>query len=52
MVDVQAARSNVGSHEQVDRLVAQAIHDPIALILREAAMQGLCLVAAGGKGLG
>ena len=52
MVDVQAACSHVSRHEQVDCLVAQAIHDAIALILREPSVQSLCLVAAGRERLG
>ena len=52
MVDVEAARGDIGGHKQVDRLVAQAIHDAIALVLGEAAMQRLRLIAASGQGLG
>ena len=52
VVDIESACSHICGDEEVDRLRAQAPHDPVALILGQSPVQSLGLVAPGDECLG
>ena len=52
VLDVEAARGDVGRDEQVERAGAEAAHHAVALLLRHAAVQRLGAVAAAVERLG
>ena len=52
MVDVEAARGDIGRHEDVEGTIAEAVHHAVALILRHAAVQRRRVVAMAGQLLG
>ena len=45
IVHVETARSHVGSHEQLREMLAELLHREVALLLRQVAVQALCVVA-------
>ena len=52
VLDVEAACRDVGCHEDVEGAVAEAVHDPVALVLCHAAVQRGSIVAMTGELLG
>ena len=52
LFDVQPARGDVGGHQDLDGAVAEPVHDAVALLLHQPAVQGGGVVAASGQGLG
>ena len=51
VVDVEPARGNVRGNQHVQRVVAEAGHDPVPLLLRQTAVEGGGVTAAGGERL-
>ncbi len=51
-IDVEAPGRDIGGHEQVGGAVAEALHDPVALLLGHAAVQGFGSIAAAVERLG
>ena len=45
VVNVQTASSHVGSHQELDGMLAELLHGQVALLLRQVAMQRLGIVA-------
>ena len=52
VLDVEAARGDVGRDQHVQRAVAEAAHDPVATLLGQAAVERAGVVAAGAQRLG
>ena len=52
VLDVEAAGRHVGRDEDVQGALAEAPHDLVALLLREAAVEGRRITAASAQGLG
>ena len=51
MLDVEAAGGDVGGDEDIEGAVAEPAHDPVALLLGEAAVQGAGVVATAAQRL-
>ena len=52
VADVEASRRDVGGHQDVQGAVAEAAHDPVALLLRQAAVERGRVPSAAGERLG
>ena len=52
VLHVETARGDVGRDEKIRLVGAEFLHDPVALLLRQPAVQGLGAIAAGVERLG
>ena len=52
VLDVEAARRDVGRDQHIERAVAEAAHDPVAVLLGQAAVERAGVVAAAAERLG
>ena len=52
MLDVEAARRDIGGDQDVERPVPEAAHDPVAALLRQPAVEGAGIMAPGAQRLG